>query len=197
MSALVQKIPNAKPIEDVTKGQVYEFLKKIKPILEKQKEVDSTNQNNALVEDTQVAKLFEEIKIMFQDLPSRIDRNVYSESVKRNRKRFHPMFFEEMIHTSEDESLGFLMALSFFKEDMPWGYEIGIETLNKIKNSKSIKERDKAVINFSRIIDISTHNPYYEETIMRDKENYRIFRELPHILDKALRKISQQDKQNN
>lgn len=190
VSGLVRKIPNAKPIDDVIKGQVVQFLEKVKPILDIQNQkVSKAGANtNSIVEDTPVAKLFEEIKIMFQDLPSRIDRNISSNGSKRFRK-FHPMMFDEIASMTKDESLGFLMALSIFKNDIPWLYEIGVETLRKIKEAKSIKEKEITIMEFEQILEISIHNPYFEETIMRHKEDYRIFRELPHILRRALHRI--------
>lgn len=195
VSGLVRKIPNAKPIDEVIKGQVVQFLEKVKPILEKQNQEVSDTDTNALVEDTPVAKLFEEIKIMFQDLPSRIDRNLLDNGSKRFRK-FHPMMIDEMMHMTKDQNIGFLMALSILRNDMPWIYDLGVETLRKIRESKSMKEKEIAVMDFERVLDISIHNPYFEETMMRNKESYRILRELPHILERALhRMIKSNDKE--
>lgn len=190
VSGLVRKIPNAKPIDEVIKGQVVQFLDKVKPILEKQNEEVTGTDTTALVEDTPVAKLFEEIKIMFQDLPSRIDRNILDNGSKRLRK-FHPMMLDEMMHMTmtKDSNIGFLMALSIFRNDMPWLYDLGVETLRKIREAKSLKEKEIAVMDFERVLEISIHNPYFEETMMRNKENYRMLRELPHILEKALHRM--------
>jgi len=189
VSGLVRKIPNAKPIDEVIKGQVTQFLEKVKPILEKQNEPVANTEANALVEDTPVAKLFEEIKIMFQDLPSRIERNINNNGSSKRSRKFHPMMLDEMMHMTKDENLGFLMALSVFKNDLPWIYDIGVETIKKIKEAKTTKEKEIAVMDFERILQISIHNPYFEETMMRNKEDHRIFRELPHILERALHRM--------
>lgn len=186
---LVRKIPNAKPIDEVIKGQVAQFLEKVKPILEKQNQTVAKNTETAVVEDTPVAKLFEEIKIMFKDLPSRIDRNISVNSVNRKFRKFHPMMLDEMLHMTKDESFGFLMILSMFKNDLPWIYDIGVETIKKVKESKTIKEKEIVAMEFMRIMEISIHNPYFEEIIMRNKEDYRTYRELPHLLDRALHRI--------
>lgn len=92
--------------------------------MEKQNQETTNTDTSTLVEDTPVAMLFEEIKIMFQDLPSRIDRNISNNGNKRFRK-FHPMIFDEMAQITKDENLGFLMALSIFRNDIPWIYDIG------------------------------------------------------------------------
>lgn len=192
VSGLVKKIPNAKPIDEVIKGQVIQFLDKIKPILEKQdEEIEPSINDKPLVEDTQVAKLFEEIKIMFQDLPSRIDRNVSSHDGNRKFRKMHPMMIEDMMHFSKDESLGFIMVLSMFKNDLPWIYDIGMETLKNIKATKSIKERESIVMEFERMLEMSIRNPMFEEMIMKNKEDFRIYRELPHLLTRALSRLSE------
>ncbi len=191
VSGLVKKIPNAKPIDEVIKGQVVQFLEKIKPILEKQDDViESSAKDKPLVEDTQVAKLFEEIKIMFQDLPSRIDRNTFSNDNNRKFRKLHPMVIEEMMHFSNDESLGFIMVLSLFKNDLPWIYDIGKETLKSIKATKSTKEKETLLMDFERMLEMSIRNPMFEEMIMKNKEDYRIYRELPHLLTRALNRVS-------
>jgi hypothetical protein len=190
VSGLVKKIPNAKPIDEVIKGQVVQFLEKIKPILENQdKEIKTPSKEQPLVEDTQVAKLFEEIKIMFQDLPSRIDRNVSSQDGNRKFRKLHPMMIEDMMHFSKDDTIGFIIVLSMFRNDLPWIYDIGMETLKNIKASKSMKERDSLVMEFERMVEMSIRNPVFEEIIMKNKEDYRIYRELPHLLERALHRI--------
>jgi len=195
VSGLVRKIPNAKPIDEVVKGQVAQFLDKVKPILENQIQEVSDTDTNALAEDTPVAKLFEEIKIMFQDLPSRIDRDLLENGSKRFRK-FHPMMLEEMMFITKDQNISFLMILSIFRNDMPWIYDLGVETLRKIRETKSMKEKEVAVMDFEKVLDVSIHNPYFEDTMMRNKEGYRTLRELPHILERILhRMIKNNDKE--
>jgi hypothetical protein len=195
VSGLVRKIPNAKPIDEVIKGQVVQFLDKVKPILEKQNQEVPETDANTLIEDTPVAKLFEEIKIMFQDLPSRIDRNLLDNGSKRSRK-LHPMMLEEMMHITKDQNVGFLMVLSIFRNDMPWIYDLGVETLRKLRESKNMKDKEVAIIDFERVLDMSVHNPYFEETMMRNKDNYRLLRELPHLLERSLhRMIKNSDKE--
>lgn len=188
--SLVRKIPNAKPIEDVVKGQVQQFIDKVKPIIERQEQIetDRSDKSSPVVEDTQTAKLFEEIKIMFQDLPSRIEKNSYNEGNRKSR-RFHPMMIEEIMHTSKDASLGFLIVLSLFKNDFPWLYELGVELPRNLKSSKSIKDREIMIHEFKRIVEMSTHNPYFEEIFLRNKEDYRLYREMPHLLINALRRM--------
>lgn len=73
----------------------------------------SNNANSA-------AKLFEKIKVMFQDLPSRIKSNIYPELRNQKIRRFNPMMIGDMLHMSKNRYIGIIMALNFFKEPMPW-----------------------------------------------------------------------------
>jgi len=190
ISSLVRKIPKAKPIDEVIKGQVEQFLEKIKPILANKDEVLENNpySENPLIEDTQVAKLFEEIKIMFQDLPSRIDRKLIPNEGRRFRK-MHPMMLEEVMHFSKDESIGLLMILSLLKNEYPWIYDVGTEVLKNIKISKSMKEKDILLSDFERTLDMYIHSPFGERNIIHTKEDYGIYMELPHILIKGFRRL--------
>lgn len=47
-----------------------------------------------------------------------------------------------------------------------------VETLRKIKEAKSIKEKEIIAMDFERVLEVSIHNPYFEEIIMRHKEDY-------------------------
>lgn len=184
---LVGRIPNAEPDKDVIKMQVQAFKKKADEILKKQPLGKSTE--GELMEDSTVAKLFEEIKIMFQDLPERIDGN--SEKF-RHKKRFrlHPKMFHEMMYMSEKDGnsyLGFLMVLSLFKDEMPWVYEIGKDTIETLKKAKSIGVKEKAVSNFRRMIKQS-HHPMFMEMNM-SKGSFRMLEELMFFSDEILTRI--------
>jgi hypothetical protein len=185
--SLVKKIPNAKPVEDVVKGQVQQFIDKIKSIIEAQP-IQIERTDTPAVEDTQTAKLFEEIKIMFQDLPSRIEKNSFTDGNRKSR-RLHPMMLEELMHTSKDASTGFLIILSLFKNDFPWLYELGTELSRHLKTSKPLKDKDLMIHEFERVVQMSTHNPYFEEMFMRNKDDYRLYREMPQMLLNALRRM--------
>ena len=89
------------------KNQFKNFHKKAGEIVKKtqtqpKKSKQETNENI-------IAKLFEEVKIMFENLPSRIENRIDPES-KRKRRRFHPRMFEEML-----PSLNPHKKLSIFK----------------------------------------------------------------------------------
>ena len=184
---LVGRIPNAEPDKEVIKMQVETFKKKAEEIIAIQPVEE--NSEGELMEDSTVAKLFEEIKIMFQDLPERIDRN--SDGMRSKRKfRFHPKMFHELMYISEKDGnpyLGFLMVLSFFKEDMPWIYEIGKETYETLKRAKTMASKEKAMSNFRRMIKRS-HHPMFMEMNM-SKDTFRMMDELLFFSEEFLQRM--------
>lgn len=177
---LVKRIPNADPDRDVIKGQVQAFIQKTSQILT---ELDSDSDGET-VDETSVAKLFEEVKVMFQDLPSRVE-NRLDPYRKRKYRRFHPMMFEEMMHISgkSGSPVSLLMIFSLFRDEAPWLYELALEAYRTLKDGEP-EEIEDAVNNLRRAIDFSRHMPFLEE--MRDKEMHMMMREIPHMLERFL-----------
>lgn len=191
---LVKRIPNSEPDKDTIKFQVGKFKQSISAILAKldmPPKKDGPTKPSADVRDIEnsSAKLFEEIKIMFQDLPSRIERATPTESRKR-RRRFHPGMLEEMIHMTKDGKLGIRIALSFYREKMPWVYDEGILLLNKIEGSKAPATIKRHLHEFEELLMISTRNPMMEEFLIDDKEDYFMLMELPKVILRSLERVA-------
>ena len=180
---LVKRIPNAEPDKEVIQTQVEAFKKKADEILSKEPEI--VDGDHELMEDASVAKLFEEIKIMFQDLPSRIDQRIDPE-MRLRKPRMHPMMIEEMMHFTGRKSgnfrIGFLMVLSLFNQDFPWIYELGKETLNILESRKSKEEKEKAIDEFMRILEFSFEHPIMRDRYRHSKDFHMMMRESQHML---------------
>ena len=71
---LVRRLPNADPDHDLVKSQVEVFRERVAEALAKQSE--KVEDDAVEPDEASTAKLFEEIKVMFQDLPSRLDKAV-------------------------------------------------------------------------------------------------------------------------
>jgi len=191
---LVKRIPNSEPDKDTIKFQVGKFKQSITDILNKldtPTKKDGGTKSSADVRDIEnsSAKLFEEIKIMFQDLPSRIERANPTESRKR-RRRIHPGMLEEMIHMTKDGKLGIRIALSFYREKMPWVYDEGILLLNKIEGSKTPATIKRHLHEFEELLMVSTRNPMMEEFLMEDKEDFFLLMELPKVILRSLERVA-------
>lgn len=68
---LISRIPGAEPDREVIQTQVSAFLTKIAPMLEKLEKASTPKAQKPASENNTVTKLFEEVKVMFQDLSSR------------------------------------------------------------------------------------------------------------------------------
>lgn len=178
---LVKKVPGLDPDEQIVKTLVEAFKKKSEKIINSSSK--SATKKDA-VEETSVAKLFEEVKIMFEDLPSRIENRVDPE-FRRRRIRFHPMMFEELMHVSKSNNsqIPILMALSIFRNDFPWIYEIGSETLKTLQSKKTFDEKQCIVREFLEIFELIFRHPMMREMTMQSKESHMIYRETQHILE--------------
>lgn len=183
---LVNRIPNSEPDKDTIKFQVGKFRQAVGEILKKldgsgMTESGKKSASGVKEIENSSAKLFEEIKIMFQDLPSRIERVTPSEG-RRRKRRFHPGMIEEMMHFSKKPSLGLKMALSLYREKMPWIYDEGMTLLSKLEASKTPSTTKRIMHEFEELLMISTRNPFVEEFMIEDKEEYVLFMELPRII---------------
>jgi DNA-directed RNA polymerase subunit H (RpoH/RPB5) len=178
---LVKKVPGLDPDEQIIQSQVESFKKSTEQI------IISSNKAVAkkdIVEETSVAKLFEEVKIMFEDLPSRIESRVDPDFRKR-RMKFHPMMLEEMMHMpkSKNSQVPILVALSIFKNDFPWIYEIGNETLKSIQSKKTLKEKEMLIKEFLEIFDFTFRNPMIREMTIQSNETHMMYRKTQHIIE--------------
>jgi hypothetical protein len=178
---LVCNVPGLDPERIYVEQLVEAFHKKAIDIVAKYAEprtpsVPETNDNII------VAKLFEEVKIMFESLPSRIENRIEPE-FRRNRKRkFHPMMINEMMHLgmkAGDPSVGFLVMISLFKDDYPWLYEIGLETYRGLKNAKTSNERQKVLSHFEITLELLDH-PIMNEFYGKSEDMYMMSKELRH-----------------
>ena len=179
---LVKRIPNAEPDKGVIKTQVETFKEKAEKILTK--EPEPLEGESELMEDTSVAKLFEEIKIMFQDLPSRIDRR-FDPEYRNNQPHLYPEMINEMLHVSKKNGnfkLGFLMVLSIYKKSFPWIYELGKDTLKVLESRKAISTKEVALMNFVNSIDVSLSHRVFRHKKRYSKINEMILRETPRML---------------
>lgn len=128
---LIKRNPEAEPSDEAVRLHVKQFRGKIetvhksptKKVLSAASEVDG----NA------AAKLFEEIKVMFRELPERL-HGQFSESLggRSARKRIlHRRMFRDLIRQSAiegtDPSLSWLIAVSFLRDDAPWLHDICLE----------------------------------------------------------------------
>jgi len=189
---LVNRIPGSEPDKDTIRFQVGKFKSSIEGILKalaapaapassvKRQKLDEIENSSA--------KLFEEIKIMFQDLPSRIERNESLRSGRR-RRRLHPGMVEEIMFGSKNPFLGIRVGLSLLRDTLPWVYDEGCALLAKLQTAKTPTARKKLLMEFEELLMVSTRHPYIEKYMVESEEDYRLFRELPRMIMHAVTRI--------
>lgn len=185
---LVGRIPNAEPDRDVVRNQVEAFKQKVAPLI-------TPKQTSTKVEEKQeeasVAKIFEEVKVMFQDLPARIESRIAPEAIisKRRRRRISPSFFDELIHTigKGSEAYSLLVAASAFRDDFPWIYELAVDLFHKIESSHPGIQ--KAARRFSKLAQRTLHSPIMWEMFEHSKERRYELEEMVMYLDHVTHRV--------
>lgn len=191
---LVNRIPNSEPDRDTIKFQVGKFKQTVSEIIKKLDSSGaavSTRKSEPDVKDIENSsvRLFEEIKIMFQDLPSRIERANPTEP-RRRKRRIHPSMIEELMHMAKSPTLGIRMALSLYKDKMPWIYDEGTALLAKVESSKSATAFRRSFRDFEEFLMVSTRNPFVEEFLIDDKDEFILFMELPRMILRNLERMN-------
>jgi hypothetical protein len=181
---LVRRIPNAEPDRETIEMQVKSFKVKAAEILE---ELDKDlEEDNELAEETSVPKLFEEIKIMFEDLPSRIDGNL-KHRLSLGHSRIRPLssnMFEEFMHYATDAggAVGFLMIITLTRDDFPWLYQVGMEGFEAIKAGES--ERFKRLFSsFHQLIGFTLELMRGRFFLKSNNNRYEMLKALPGLLE--------------
>lgn len=182
VKTLVQRSPSLDPNEDMVKTAIRTFIDSSKPLLANLDDGGVKDEKDPPY-DAPVAKLFEEIKVMFQRLPSRIGEKMTGEMdmPRRSiRRRFHPEMFEEMMHMSKNPSIGIMMVCSLFRDDIPWLYDLGLDVYRA-----SIGGRESAVQEalrrFRHALEFTMHGPFREQFMMQTKVSHMIMRQLEHM----------------
>ena len=189
---LASRIQNLKPDDDVVKSQVQTFKATADKILSGLAEPGAEAEEETPSGGT--AKLLEELKVMFRDLPSRVEGQLAENTGDRRRRkmrRFHPGMFEELMHMSEceeDGTIGILIFASLVRDDAPWLYEVAMEAFRVLTSGTQ-----KAVDQIIRSVRMLGHfpmrgpSPMFEELgLMDSREMHMLMMEGPHILERMV-----------
>jgi len=192
---LIRRHPQAAPREEAVRRTVQAFLQAVAALLKNRKKEPS--QPAARVDETSVAKFFEEIKVLVRDVPDRVASELGNDSRirrMRKRRRFHPMMFEELFHhpmfteSPDNAGLPVLMMFSMLRDDYPWLYELGIQLYRAIEggNPKAIERARKTI---SDTIEITHHGPFMREMMggPEDEEAMMALHHLVRSIDRFVR----------
>lgn len=183
---LILRIPDAEPNRGAIALQVRAFKERVSEILNG---LDEEAEDDEAVDEPSVAKLFEEVKIMFEDLPSRVEGKLKPAMVSypRGNRLLARDNFEEYVHyaTDVDGTVGFLMALVVIKNEFPWVYRIGMEAYDAIKFGNS-ERFDRLFKNFHQIVGFTIDLSRSRTLFKFRNDNYRILEELPRLLESVM-----------
>lgn len=182
---LIGRLPNADPDQETVKQQVEQFVSRVEGVLAK----PSPNQDSVDFSEASTSKLFEEIKLMFQDLPSRLE-HIAAQPGRDPRLRgyrFHPEMIEELIMMMSRRGeppvgTAALIYGSFFREDMPWLYEMGVEAYRASMAEDAAAEK-RCMSSFIRAVETMAMGPLSRE-FRGGKELHMILRHLPMRLER-------------
>ena len=151
---LIRRHPQAAPREEAVRRQVQAFRQAVATLLKDRKK--EPHHTAVRVDETSVAKFFEEIKVLVRDVPDRVASELGDEPRlrrMRKRRRFHPGMLEELLghsmitESSDNSGLPILMMFSMLKDDYPWLYELGLDLYRAIEtgNPKAIERARRTI----------------------------------------------------
>ncbi len=190
---LLQRNPDASPREEAVRMQVRVFLEGVKRLI-----TSKGKSSSPASDESNVAKLFEEVKVMVRELPERVDdrvRSVGKRGAMKRMRKFHPMMFEELLfHPALRESrngpaAAWLLFMSVFRDDIPWLYEMGLELYQALRTGdfNAISSARKDLLS---ILEATTRGPFFHEMLRpEDEEIYFLVRHVPEIIDRFLAPI--------
>ncbi len=186
---LMCRVSGAEPDKDTVRMQVEAFKQKASVLTKGLEHTTKPGKpDSAEVEGSSVAKLFEEVKVMFRDLPMRMDER--SERINHRRSRmFHPeMMFEigHMLGGDGENGIGILVLASTFRDELPWLYELGVQAYRAMNTDRPENARD-SLRQFSRACELVGHHPIFRDMI-RNREIHIVIREMDTYLDRLIKR---------
>ncbi len=182
---LIQRNPSARPREQAVRKQVGTFLEEIVPLLTQRTGVQEETKEE--MDATAVAKVFEEVKVMFRDLPGRVQSELRANVPSRGRGRFHPDIVEEIFFMSRvediDSSLPWLLLGSVLREEAPWLADPVLEVYRAMRNGDS-ESVERTYHDMQVALRIMTSSRAFRRLARSDGELSMFFRHLPEILDR-------------
>jgi hypothetical protein len=191
---LIRRHPQAAPRDEAVRLQVQAFRQAVEALLKGRKK--DTSPPAARVDETSVAKFFEEIKVLVRDMPDRVASELGNDprmGRMRRRRRLHPMMFEELFHhpmfrESAQPGLPVLMMFSMLRDDYPWLYELGLQLYRAIQsaNPKAIERARNTIVN---TLEMTREGPFMHEMMggPMDDEAMMVIHHLVRSMERFIR----------
>lgn len=172
--------------EDAQNGYTSEILEEI---------LDLARNNQKLLRNPnpKLTDTIENISQNLQEQRNYLRHNSEFDS-KRMSRKFHPMMIDELMHMmskSNTQYYGFLIALSFFKKDLPWVYDAGKELITVLKSKASKANKSESISEFKQLMDFSLEHPMMRDMFGMRKENRMYMREIPHLIMRYIERLEE------
>jgi len=157
---------------------------KTQEILEEILELSRINQKLIRNPDGSLGSNLEDMANMLRSLLDRSEK-LDDPFAQRRVRKFHPMMLEELMHISLSEGNGLVgaqMALGLVRSQMPWIYDVGIETINILRSRRGFEEKNEAIRQFERVKEFSFQHPLMREILGGSREMHFMYRRLPDML---------------
>jgi hypothetical protein len=192
---LIRRHPQSAPREEAVRRQVQAFRHAVVGLLKDRKK--EPIQAAVRGDETSVAKLYEEIKVLVRDMPERMASVVGGDPAMaraRKRRRLHPMMFEEIFHhplfreSPDQVGLPILMAFGLMRDEYPWLYELGVQLYRAVENGNA-KEVLRARRAISQTIEMLRAGPLLHMMLGGPDatESMMLLERVMHSLDRILR----------
>ena len=103
------------------------------------------------------------------------------------------MMIQELMHRVSDgpeDAMNILLMASFFPEDFPWIYEIGLEAYRAVQGKK-MSEARVAFGRFVKALDLLRRGPFLLEEMGMDKRTYMQIDEMRHMLEYSMKDLEE------
>jgi len=160
-------------------------------ILEEILDLSRNNQKLLRSPDSKLQENMETLTKLMHEHVIRADRNMEME-FKRISRKMHPMFIEEIMHITMKNGksyYGILIALSFFKNEFPWIYDLGRELVDTLKSKVTKDKKIEAVSEFKEMLELSLGHPMMRDLYGTRKDSLIYNKELPYVLNRCLDRL--------
>jgi hypothetical protein len=189
---LLRRNPEAAPREEAVRRQVRAFLEGTRTRTLQ----GSAAAEPASIDESQSAKLYEEIKAMVRELPERfVDRlgATVPRGAVRRAHRFHPMMFEQfldhepLVGLSQAPAAVWLVFLSSLRSDLPWFYETGLDLYHALHKGdrQAVLDAHKEL---SAVLGTILQVPLLRDVLRPDDPQVSLLRTLPELVDAFVQK---------
>jgi hypothetical protein len=166
------------PREEAVRRHVKEFRALIPSLMK-----DQHKKAEPKVDETSVARLFEEVKIMIRDLPSQLDASSKERKRDRSRGASDPSTLYQMLSSSEnpmDEALAWSAVAAAVHPEMPWLEQLAREISSALiggNHRKSVQTKKYLI----RALQAARHQRPLANFTGDDRRSSNL-REMPHML---------------